>query len=100
MKRGFRAVVVANEIFDSLFVIKSLFLTRALVGDENLELRVQKREFSTTLRNNVITEVNNLEDFRVRLETNEGAAFVGFTEYSDGTRGETAASPSWGPVYR
>ena len=58
MQRRLIAVQVPNKLGDAALVFEMVFLANALVRQDDLHSRVEKREFAQPLRQNVVMKLN------------------------------------------
>ena len=63
------------------FVEELMAFLRALVFDGNLHAAVEECQFAQPLRQNIEAKLAHLENLRVRLEGNPGAAFLRFADF-------------------
>jgi hypothetical protein len=87
------AVQVSDEGDDATFVEELVRLAVALVVDRDPDATVQERQLAEPLREDVEAEIDVLEDERIGLEGDTGAALVGDAGLLDGPLGLTAPVP-------
>ena len=67
---------VLDERADAAFVLERVVLLRALVGELDLDARVQERQLAEPLRQNVIVKFCICENCRARVEAHRRAATI------------------------
>jgi len=78
-----RLVQVLHEGDDAALVKKLVRLLVALVVDRDVDAAIQERELAQALREDVEAERRGLEDERIRLEGDLGAALIGDAGFLD-----------------
>ena len=76
MDRRLGAVEVLDELLDAALVEELVLLLRALVVDADAHAAIEERQLAQPLRENVEAEIGLLEDERVGLEGDLGAALL------------------------
>jgi hypothetical protein len=81
MDRRLGAIEMLDELLDTALVVELMLLLRPLVVDEDAHTAVEEREFAQPLGEDVEAEVELLEDERVGLEGDLGAALARRTDF-------------------